>query len=83
MVKRTAGDINKTHPEGDVQLVFVGEENTNGSLLLHRVGHDGRGAFSLLECLRLLLLPLSVAVLSAPGKLAHIAPEKTDDIRVR
>lgn len=25
----------KTDPDSDVQLVFVGEENTNGSLLLY------------------------------------------------
>lgn len=29
-----------THPNSDVQLVFVGEENTNGSLLLYQGGHD-------------------------------------------
>lgn len=34
-------DILNTYSDSDVQLVFVGKENTNGSLLLYRGGHDG------------------------------------------
>lgn len=30
----------RLRPDTDVQLIFVGEENTNVSLLLYRSGHD-------------------------------------------
>lgn len=33
-----------THPDSDVQLVFVGEENADCSLLLYRSGHYARWA---------------------------------------
>lgn len=90
MVRRTARDIVKnTHPNSDVQLVFVGEENTNGSLLLYRGGHDVLcglmiSTFSLLKCLSVLLLSVPFfTLLSVPGRFVHIAPEKTDDMRVK
>lgn len=80
----TATVLVNTHSDSDVQLVFVGEENTNGPLVFYRGGHDV-SCVSAISTLSVQLLQSSLGFsilhfLSAPWQLVHVVSEKMDDI---